>query len=261
MSHLSMILLDWIPNPKYIGHSFKLLLFALIIFSFSLKACFAENPTPTLPNAEVEKRLKSALKEDKKEQKKIFKSLLSPLEYRVTQESGTERPFKNRYWDNKSEGIYVDIISGQPLFSSTHKFKSGTGWPSFYQSLNQEEVYEVEDRSHRTVRVEIRSKTADSHLGHLFNDGPNPTGMRYCINSASLRFIPREKMEESGYGEWMESSGFQSDKSNLKRSNKMKKLVIKPWNQSKNTINQNNKANTLEKRKKLIIKKRSQAQE
>ena len=131
-----------------------------------------------------------------------LRKLLSPEQYYVTKQNGTERPFANPYWDNHREGIYVDVISGRALFSSRDKFDSGTGWPSFTQPIDGAEVVEKVDSSHGMVRTEVRSKTADSHLGHLFDDGPSPKGMRYCINSASLKFIPVEELEAKGYGEY-----------------------------------------------------------
>lgn len=140
---------------------------------------------------------------------------LDPLTFRVTQENGTERPFSHPYNRNKSPGIYVDVVSGEPLFASYDKFDSGTGWPSFTRPLVDANVVEVRDGSHGMVRVEVRSRLADGHLGHVFEDGPDPTGLRYCINGVSLRFVPVQEMKAAGYGAYL--VGFDEEKGKLDR--------------------------------------------
>ncbi|WNC17458.1 peptide-methionine (S)-S-oxide reductase MsrA [Brevibacillus brevis] len=145
--------------------------------------------------------LKEAWKDRAKQEE--LKQRLTPLQYEVTQNNGTERPFANEFWDHKGEGIYVDIVSNEPLFSSLDKFDSGCGWPSFTKPIDQQAVTEHIDLTHNMIRTEVRSKEADSHLGHVFDDGPDETGLRYCINSAALRFIPKDRLEEEGFGEYL----------------------------------------------------------
>lgn len=157
-----------------------------------------KSPVCALPNPRIE----GAPKEAAEPAKAALRRKLTPLQYKVTQEGGTEEPFRNEYWNNHRKGIYVDVVTGEPLFSSADKFDSGSGWPSFTRPIDKSSVVEREDRSHLMVRTEVRGGKSGSHLGHVFTDGPAPTGLRYCMNSASLRFIPLEELEKEGYGRY-----------------------------------------------------------
>lgn len=180
---------------------------AVAALSLSVLACSSQAQTPKAAagGAQTQQLVHHWTKGKKfvKPSDAELKKTLTPEQYKVTRENGTERAFHNEYWDNHADGIYVDVVSGEPLFSSKDKFESGTGWPSFTRPLESENIVNKTDRTYGMSRTEVRSKNADSHLGHVFDDGPQPTGLRYCMNSASLRFIPVDKLEAEGYGEYL----------------------------------------------------------
>jgi methionine-R-sulfoxide reductase len=205
-------MIDKFPGILAIGF----LLLVLVIFSLLTGARFKSVPQDVTTDLETETGTDqdeispgssdeeaSPWMDFQKPSQGELRAMLTLLQYHVTQENGTERPFQNEYWDNHREGIYVDVVSGEPLFSSLDKFDSGTGWPSFTRPLEPENIVEIKDVSLGMLRMEVRSHYGDSHLGHVFDDGPPPTGLRYCINSAALRFIPKEDLKKEGYGEYL----------------------------------------------------------
>ena len=175
------------------------LLFCTLLAALHLNTAWAAEPAAQPAEATIKPWNGSYTKPSSAQ----LQTMLTPLQYDVTQNEATERAFSNEYWDNKRAGIYVDIVSGEPLFSSTDKFKSGTGWPSFTRPLSDAAIMEHTDTRFFVQRTELKSRSAGSHLGHVFDDGPEPTGLRYCINSASLRFIPAEDLEAEGYSEFL----------------------------------------------------------
>lgn len=178
----------------------SLIALSALSLSYEHRLCGAEPSKPTAKESAVNSP--SQTTNSKSVNKDDLKKKLSPMQFEVTCNAATEPPFRNAYWDNHAPGLYVDVIDGEPLFASNHKFDSGSGWPSFFQPVEKTALIEKEDKSHGMVRVEVISKKSGAHLGHLFPDGPRPTGMRYCINSASLRFIAVNDLEKEGYGKF-----------------------------------------------------------
>jgi len=196
---------DFEPTPGTASRSNILPIAALVVLVLISSSGCSKPETTAAPEHQPTTIVRRAVNDSadyKKPAPATLQEQLTPLQYQVTQHEGTERPFDNEYWDNKKPGIYVDVVSGEPLFSSLDKFDSGTGWPSFTRPIAPEHVSTRTDSSLFMTRTEVRSQGADSHLGHVFDDGPGPQGLRYCINSASLRFIPVDRLEAEGYGDY-----------------------------------------------------------